>query len=236
MQAMILAAGLGTRLGHLTADRPKALVEIKGKTLLEITAQKLIAAGCTHLIINAHHFADQIVSFIETKNGFGVQTDISVEDTLLDTGGGIRFASRYFEQAPLLIHNVDIITDLDLAGFYAAGRELQADALLAVRQRNSNRYFSFDTSMQLRGWESVNPTIRKGAVERGDGRQFGFLGIHLISPELMDHFFDQEAFSVVDWYLDLAAGGKRIMGHINNDAVWIDVGTPEKLKAAESLV
>mgnify|MGYP001216175299 FL=1 len=236
MQAMILAAGLGTRLGHLTADRPKALVEIKGKTLLEITAQKLIAAGCTHLIINAHHFADQIVSFIETKNGFGVQTDISVEDTLLDTGGGIRFASRYFEQAPLLIHNVDIITDLDLAGFYAAGRELQADALLAVRQRSSNRYFSFDTSMQLRGWESVNPAIRKGAVERGDGRQFGFLGIHLISPELMDHFFFFFAFSVVDWYLDLAAGGKRIMGHINNDAVWIDVGTPEKLKAAESLV
>lgn len=236
MQAMILAAGLGTRLGHLTADRPKALVEIKGKTLLEITAQKLIAAGCTHLIINAHHFADQIVSFIETKNGFGVQTDISVEDTLLDTGGGIRFASRYFEQAPLLIHNVDIITDLDLVGFYAAGRELQADALLAVRQRNSNRYFSFDMSMQLRGWESVNPAIRKGAVEEGDGRQFGFLGIHLISPALMDHYFDQDAYSVVDWYLHLAASGRRIVGYENDDAVWIDVGTPEKLKAAESLV
>jgi MurNAc alpha-1-phosphate uridylyltransferase len=155
MKAMILAAGLGTRLKPLTDDRPKALVEIGGVTLLELTIAKLIDNGFDEIVVNVHHFSEMLTSFIRSKD-FGVKTHISDEsDRLMDTGGGIVKAARFLDGSdPFLVHNVDIITDIDLRLLYDSHKQSDALATLAVGKRESSRVFLFDSNMNLSGWQN----------------------------------------------------------------------------------
>ena len=151
MKAMIFAAGLGTRLKPLTDTMPKALVPIAGKPLLEHIITKLIAAGFDEIIVNVHHFADQIVDFLKSKNNFGIRIEISDEtDLLLETGGGIKHASAFFDDGkPFLVHNVDILSNLDLSDFYQTSLKNNGLATLLVSERNSSRYFLFDDNAKL---------------------------------------------------------------------------------------
>ncbi len=155
MQAMILAAGLGTRLKPITDEMPKALVEINGKTLLEIAIRNLIENDFRRIVINVHHFSDKVKDFIN-KNTFAADIFISDEsDLLLDTGGGIKHAQKFFDDSPILVHNVDIISNLNLKEFYQFHLSDDALASLVVSNRESNRYLLFNDENILCGWQDV---------------------------------------------------------------------------------
>src|SRR5206468_12421590 len=191
MKAMILAAGLGTRLRPLTDNRPKALVEIAGRTLLEITLSRLRAFGICEVMINVHHFADMIVEYLKTNDNFGMDIEISREEILLDTGGGLKKAAYFFREesgdfdAPFILHNVDVISTIDLRRMAQFHSENQALATLAVQDREASRYLLFDDQLQLCGrqWgrdrdpELVRPSAKIQAL--------GFAGIQVISPRLL---------------------------------------------------
>src|SRR5712692_1778130 len=157
MKAMILAAGLGTRLRPLTDTRPKALVELSGRTLLEITLSRLRTFGVTDVIINVHHFADQVIAYLKSHNNFGMRIEISREEILLDTGGGLKKATWFFLEdsarldEPFLLHNVDVISTIDFARMLQFHSENHALATLAVQSRETSRYLLFDDHHQLRG-------------------------------------------------------------------------------------
>ncbi len=168
MKALIFAAGLGTRLRPLTNDRPKSLVEVNGVTLLEIAIRRLIGAGCREIIVNVHHFAEQIIDFIEKNGQFGIQIAVSDErEQLLDTGGGLKKAAWFFDDGqPFLVCNADVLTDMDLAHFYQKHLESHAIATLAVRRRTTSRYFLFDEKMHLCGWQNAKTGEEKLAVRQ----------------------------------------------------------------------
>jgi NDP-sugar pyrophosphorylase family protein len=180
MKAMVLAAGLGTRLRPLTDDKPKALVEVAGRTLLEITLERLRGAGVREVIVNAHHFADQLVEYLRAHENFGMRVEVSREDVLLDTGGGLKQAAWFFrgEDEPFLVHNVDVVSGIDLGRMVEAHRERGALATLAVKNRETSRLLLFDGD----GWLCGR---RRGAVEeltRGTdvATSQAFCGIHVI--------------------------------------------------------
>lgn len=239
MKAMILAAGLGTRLRPLTDDRPKALVELGGRTLLEITLERLRSFEVSEVIINVHHFADQVVDFLKSKNNFGMRIDISREDVLLDTGGGLKKAAYFFlenpnaRDAPFVLHNVDVISTIDLGRMVEFHTENHALATLAVQDRETSRYLLFDDQLQLCG--------RRSEPNRGDeivrpSKQFqslAFSGIHVISPRLLKMMSEDGAFSIIATYLRLAAGGEKIQAFRADEYEWRDLGRPgDLLKAA----
>lgn len=235
---MILAAGLGTRLRPLTDDRPKALIEVGGVPMLERVARRLIAAGATRLIVNAHHFADRIASFVRERDGFGVETYVSDEsDELLDTGGGLLNAVRYFRRdAPFLLHNSDILCDCDLRALYERHLRESPLATLAVMRRDSSRYLLFDPGNGLCGYGNAATGLQRWTgepVESAD--RFGFCGIHVISPRVFDLIEERGAFSIIDLYLRLAAAGERILPSEIDGEVWIDIGKPDQLQRAQSL-
>lgn len=240
MKALIFAAGLGTRLRPLTNDRPKALVEVNGVTLLEIAIRRLKVAGCTDIIINIHHFAEQVIDFIEKNDQFGIQIAISDErELLLDTGGGLKKAAWFFDDGqPFLVCNADVLTDMDLAHFYQKHLESGAIATLAVRRRTTSRYFLFDEKMRLCGWQNA----KTGEVRLVDGdwmllpltpsSPLAFSGIHVISPALFNWMPTTEGpFSIIDVYLEAAQTG-LILGFDHSADEWLDVGKPEALQAA----
>jgi NDP-sugar pyrophosphorylase family protein len=232
MQAMILAAGLGVRLRPLTDDIPKALVKINQRTLLEITIRKLIENDFRKIVINVHHFSDQIKIFLE-KNTFAADIIISDEsDLLLNTGGGIKNARKYFDNSPILIHNVDIISNLDLKEFYQYHITDDAVASLCVSKRMSNRYLLFNNNDILCGWQDVKKDEK--IISRNDQElnQFAFNGIHILNPELIDSFSDEKIFSVIKAYLK-AAETEEIVAYKCDDIKWIDVGKTENLQTAE---
>ena len=233
MQAMIFAAGLGTRLKPLTDNMPKALVEVGGQTLLQRTLIKLKNAGANHVVVNVHHFADQIKAYLCAHDNFGMVVDISDESTsLLNTGGGVKKAGYLFSaEENILIHNVDILSNVDLRKFYAS--HSACDALLLVSERQTKRYLLFDNDRQLVGWTNVEtgevrspyPDLR---VE--DCSRYAFAGIHSFSPRLlsaMDAFPDK--FSIVDFYLSVCAKC-RISGYVKPDLKLLDVGKLDTLK------
>lgn len=230
MKAMIFAAGLGTRLRPLTNEKPKALVEIKGKTLLEITINHLTQNGFNKIIINVHHFADQIIDFIHMHK-FRAKIEISDErNKLLDTGGGLKKASWFFEGGePFLLHNVDILSDLDLKEFYQVHLKNNSLATLAVRNRKSSRYFLFDDEYNLCGWENVKTGEKIISKRRKTLNQLAFSGIHIIDPKLFNYFPGEGKFSIVDVYLK-AAKKEKIKGFLHNYSFWQDVGRLEDLK------
>ncbi len=168
---MILAAGLGTRLRPLTDDRPKALVEVGGRTMLEITLSRLRAFGIRDVIVNVHHFADKILEFLQTNDNFGMHIEVSREEVLLDTGGGLKKAAHFFLEdsarfrKPVLLHNVDVISTIDLRRMVQFHTEHQALATLAVQARETSRYLLFDEQLQLCGRKSGQTTSRRNLFE-----------------------------------------------------------------------
>jgi len=238
MKAMILAAGLGTRLRPLTNNRPKALVEIAGRTLLEITLTRLRDFGIREVIVNAHHFADLVVDYLKAKNNFGMRVEISCEDTLLDTGGGLKKAAWFFLEdsnlidQPFILHNVDVISTIDLRRMVQFHTEQHALATLAVQDRETSRYLLFDEQLQLcgrRAGREGNPELVT-ASQRTEA--LAFSGIHLISPRLLEMMTDQGAFSIVSTYLRLSAQGERILAFRADEDYWRDSGKPENVAQA----
>jgi NDP-sugar pyrophosphorylase family protein len=235
MQAMILAAGLGTRLKPVTDYIPKALVKLNGTTLLEITIRKLIDNDFRKIIINIHHFSDQIKAFLNV-NTFAADIIISDEtELLLDTGGGIKFAKKYFDDSPILIHNVDIISDLDLKDFYQYHISDDSLASLCVGKRASNRYLLFNKNKILCGWQDVAKEKKIVVRDEPNLEQYAFNGIHLINPELIDLFPDEKVFSIINAYLKVAES-EDIQAYVTNDINWVDVGKSDSLQKAEELI
>ena len=236
MKAMVLAAGLGTRLGPLTDDRPKALVEVTGRTLLEITLTRLRAFSVSQVIVNVHHFGDMILEYLAEKQNFGMGIEISHENELLETGGGLRKAAWFFledgRDEPFLLHNVDVLSNIDLAQMVRFHDEHHALATLAVQDRPSSRYLLFDQQELLCGrrFEREQRAELARAVEPFEA--LAFCGIHVISPRLLGMMPRTGAFSIIETYLQLAARGEKIAAFRAEGAYWRDLGTLEHLKQA----
>lgn len=231
---MILAAGIGSRLQSLTKDKPKALVELSGKTLLEIQIEKLIKSGIREIIINVHHFPEQIISYLKTKNYFGIRIEISDESgALLETGGGIKKASWFFDDdKPFLVINVDVITDMSVTDMLDFHIGQNAMASLAVRKRSTSRYLLFDKEMQLSGWTNKK-TGQKIMVEGKENlitNEMAFSGIHIISPEIFKYLIEEGRFSIIESYLRLASN-HRIMAYDHSQTNWWDIGRYEDYKS-----
>jgi N-acetyl-alpha-D-muramate 1-phosphate uridylyltransferase len=236
MDAMILAAGRGTRLGELTRNTPKALIELDGATALEHVARRLIAAGADRIIINVHHHADRIMEHVAQRGSFGVEVIFSREqDAPLETGGGLLHAARHFRRdAAFLLHNVDVICDADLAAMYEAHEHSGALVTLAVSERQTSRYLLFDSRGRLCG--RLHTTTRElelvAASDTDHLRRSAFAGIHVVSPQLFDRITESGAFSIMDVYLRLAATGEVIGAYDVAPARWLEIGTPERLEEA----
>lgn len=230
MKAMILAAGLGTRLRPLTDHLPKALVTVGGETLLAATARRLIAGGADSLVINVHHFADMIAGYVRQEHGFGVPVDLSYEDSRpLDTGGGILHAERYLRgSGHFLVHNVDIVSNLDIAGFVSRARP-DALATVVVSGRESQRQLLFDEGMRLVGWTDLRTgEVRSpfAGLDAGNCRHRAFAGIHYMSDgvfDVMRALGEPEAFPVIGFYL-AAAAEHVICGYEPEGLEIVDVG------------
>jgi len=238
MKAMILAAGLGTRLQPLTDSLPKALVKLGGITLLEITIEKLIKFGCDELVINVHHYASKIIDFLEQRKFFKCRINISDEsDQLLDTGGGLKHAARFLEgNDPFILHNVDILSDINLFDLEKAYKNYGNDVLatIVVNNRQTNRVFLVNREDQLCGWKNLMTGETKIATPSDMLESVSFCGIHMINPRIFNLIRMDGMFSMVDLYLQLCKEHK-IRCWRNNEAKWIDVGTFENLKLAEKL-
>ncbi len=237
MKAMILAAGLGTRLRPLTDDRPKALVEVAGHTLLELTLLRLRSFGVHEVIINTHHFADQVAEFLRARGSFGMRIEISREEELLDTGGGLKKAATFFLHSadpdePFLVHNVDVLSSVDLASMLHFHREHSALATLAVQDRSTSRYLLFDSSGLLCGRRAGLEGQPEWARPARDAQARAFCGIHVLSPRIFSLMQEDGAFSIIPVYLRLAALGERILAFPAEDAYWRDLGRPESIKLA----
>lgn len=243
MKAMIFAAGLGTRLRPFTDNQPKALVEVQGISLLEIAIRRLKYYGVNQIIVNVHHFADQIEHFLNKKDSFEITIAISDErQQLLDTGGGLKKAAWFFDDGqPFLIYNADILTNLDLARFYQHHLNNNAIATLAVQDRNSSRKLLFDADNHLTGWQNINTGetrwCRPDKTE-AQGQQvqpLAFSGIHVISPAIFGLMPEGEVFSMIDLYLQL--GGKMpVNGYPHTGDLLLDVGKPESIGQAAAVI
>jgi NDP-sugar pyrophosphorylase family protein len=244
---MILAAGLGTRLRPLTNDRPKALVEIDGRTLLEIALSRLRTFGVGEAIINVHHFADMVVEYLKANNNFGMRIEVSREDVLLDTGGGLKKAAHFFVEAsgrsqePFIVHNVDVLSTIDLRRMVQFHTDKQALATLAVQDRKTSRYLLFDGQLQLcgrrAGRDEAPELVRSLPVQPSQQLQaLAFCGIHVVSPRLLATLTEDCAFSIVTSYLRLAAQEEKILAYRADEYYWRDLGTPENVaQAADDL-
>lgn len=241
MKAMIFAAGLGTRLKPLTDTCPKALVKVGSKPMLEHLILKLKAAGFDHIVINIHHFGQQIIDFLKAHENFGIRINLSDErGELLDTGGGIKKACAFLEgQEPFLVHNVDVASDLDLKAFWEEHNASGALVSLFLGQRDTARYLLFDEQNCLRGWKNCKTgecKLCSKELSAAAYRPFAFNGIHLLSPEIFRQMKDWEGrFSIIDFYLSLAAHAS-IRGCYRPAVKWMDMGKPEVLEKAAYIV
>ena len=237
MKAMILAAGLGTRLRPLTNYKPKALVEVRDMPLLEIAIRRLKYFGFEDIIINVHHFAERIIAFLDKNNRFDINIQVSDErDQLLDTGGGLKYASHFFDSGEsFLLCNTDILSDIDLKVFYDHHVKSGAIATLATRRRDTSRYLIFNDHQQLHGW--VNIKTGKMIACRHASQNLNlmaFSGIHVIDPSLMQYMPDKKVFSIIDVYLEVAAQ-HDILSYPHDGDFWLDVGKKDSLEKAEEL-
>lgn len=231
-QAFILAAGFGTRLYPLTKDTPKALVKINNKPMLEMLINKLINSGIQKIVINTHHLANKIDEFICNKK-FNAEIILSHENQILDTGGGILNAKKYFDlNKNLLIHNVDIISDLDFKLLNNFHTNKKAIATLFVQNRKTSRYLLFDKNLTLSGW--INKKTNEKIISRPQNtyKELAFNGIHIISPEIFDLFTETGKFSIIPQYLNIAKNN-TIAAFENKNYYWQDLGKIETLKQIE---
>ena len=237
MKSMIFAAGLGTRLKPLTDHMPKALVPIAGKPLLGHVIEKLKAAGSDEMIINIHHFPDQIIDYVHSQNNFGIRIAFSDErEQLLETGGGIKKAVDFFDDGkPFLVHNADILSNLDIAELYQQHLRTNPLATLVVSERDTFRYLLFNDDLQLKGWvnEKTGELRPEGFSKPQLYRKLAFSGIQVLSPkvfELMNDF--GERFSIMDFYLSVVRS-QQILGFVPENYQMIDVGKLDALDKAE---
>lgn len=239
MKAMILAAGLGTRLRPLTDDRPKALVEVAGRPMASWVIARLARHEFTDLIINAHHFADQIEAFADAFDHPGISLTVSVEEEILGTGGGVRKATGFFDDEPFLVHNVDVLTDLDLSGLMNAHRASNALVTVAVKERRSSRHLLFDREDILCGWQSdvtgETRMVRPARPSHGEVTAVPFMGVYAMSPEALTRMREAGPFSIIDFFLQLARDGERIRAFRAEDARWADFGSQERIEAGVKL-
>jgi NDP-sugar pyrophosphorylase family protein len=238
MKAMILAAGLGTRLRPLTNDRPKALVAVGGRTLLEITLARLGTFGVREVIINVHHFADMVVDYLKANDNFGMRVEVSREEVLLDTGGGLKKAAHFFlensnpSDEPFILHNVDVISKIDLGRMVQFHAERRTLATLAVQDRETSRYLLFDQRLQLCGRRAGRDQAPEMARAAHPTQALAFSGIHVISPRLFKMLTEEGAFSIITSYLRLAAQGESIVAFRADEYYWRDLGRPENVARA----
>jgi NDP-sugar pyrophosphorylase family protein len=258
MKAMVFAAGLGTRLRPLTDDRPKALVTIAGRTLLEITLARLRTFGVREVILNVHHFADQVVAYLAAKQNFGMRIELSREEVLLDTGGGLKKAAWFFLEPgasagePFFVHNVDVLSTIDLARMAQFHTQHNALATLAVAERPTSRPLLFDAHDRLHGRGAANKTQTVGAQTLGapgpslsgtgdsatagpthPGAALAFAGIHVVSPRIFAKLDEEGTFPIIDAYVRLAKHGEPVLGFRADGSYWRDLGRPGDLISAE---
>ena len=234
---MILAAGLGTRLKPFTDKHPKALAIVNGKTILQRNIEYLASFGIQEVIINVHHFPEQIVDFIKENNGFHSDVYFSDErNEVLETGGGLKKAAWFFEESlqPFVLMNVDILTDLDLNKMFLQHRENDSLATLAVTSRVTSRYFLFDKMNHLSGWENVKTGEKKISRNAKNYDKKAFSGIHIISPNIFSLIKMEGKFSMVALYLEFAKT-YIIQGFDHTGSKFIDVGKPESILKAEEI-
>jgi MurNAc alpha-1-phosphate uridylyltransferase len=235
--AMIFAAGLGTRFKPWTDQHPKALAVINGRSLLQRNIEYLQRYGISNVVVNVHHFADQIVRAVEENNGWGSKISISDEtDAVLETGGGLKKAAHFFNNtaAPVVIINVDILTDMDLGAMLTAHRSYHPLATLAVSDRSTSRYFLFDEEDTLAGWRNVTTGEEKISRPSANYVQKAFSGIHVIDPVMLTMIEQEGKFSMVDVYLQLAKT-QIIRAFDHSGSRFIDVGKPDSVVKAEQL-
>lgn len=234
MEGMIFAAGLGTRLRPLTNDRPKAMVELAGKPLLEHVIIKMREAGIGRIVVNVHHFADRIERFLRERPGLSEGIVVSDErECLLDTGGGLLKAAGLFTPGEdVLIHNVDIYSRIDLGRLLYWHKQHGNYATLVVRPSTPGRGLRFSTDGLLKGWENSLTGERKVVDEGfGEARNYSFCGIHVVSPEFLRNMVYRGTFSIIDEYLAQAKSRAVKMYFYGGD--FMDLGTPEALAEAE---
>ena len=236
---MLFAAGLGTRLRPYTNDRPKAMVEINGMPLLEIVLRRLKFFGANEVVINVHHFAEMIMNFLKTKDNFGLKIHISHEKKIvLETGGGLKKARHFLQgNEPFLVHNVDVISDLDLRKMYDFHVKNGALSTLAVRDRESSRKLLFsEENNQLTGWQNMRTNEQRISRNKLKIKDLAFSGIHVIDPRIFDFMPKyKRKFSIIDTYLE-AAKTETILGFPHTYSHWLDVGKIPALAQAEQLL
>lgn len=238
MKAMVFAAGLGTRLQEETFDKPKALVDIGGKTLLQHAIEKLRDEGVSEIVVNVHHFSKLVIDFI-SNNNFGIPVHISDEsEKLLDTGGGLKKAAHFFDDnSPVLIYNVDILSNLNLKTVEKEHLKSGAIATLVVRNRQTQRYFKFDNEKRLVGWLNKRTGESKISILENFevSVEMAFSGIHIVQPEIFKLMPGDDRFSITNFYLELAKT-HLIKGYFDDSGLWMDVGKPEQLEKARNLL
>jgi NDP-sugar pyrophosphorylase family protein len=238
MKAMILAAGLGTRLKPITDTMPKALVPIGGVPMLEHIILKIKAAGFNHLVVNIHHFGEQIIDFLASKNNFGLTIDISDErNYLFDTGGGIKKANSFLEgDEPFLVHNVDIFSNVDLMAMYRSHVNSNALVTLLVNPRTWGRQLLFDKEERLCGWRNRETGEVKSLFPKFDPSnylEFAFGGVHVMSPEIFSHMDEWTGrFSIINFYLSICPF-KPVRFYTEEGIRLIDAGKTEGLQEVE---
>jgi NDP-sugar pyrophosphorylase family protein len=238
MKAMVLAAGLGTRLRPLTDDRPKALVEVAGHTLLEITLTRLKAFGVTEAVVNVHHFADMVIDYLKANNNFGMRVEVSREELLLDTGGGLKKAAWFFlensgdDAEPFFLHNVDVLSSIDLALMLQSHKKQQSLVTVAVQKRDSSRQLLFDEHGRLCGRVAGRDREKEIVRPAQQIESLPFSGIHVISPRLLPLISEHGAFSIIDTYLRLSSQGEKITAFRSDQYYWRDLGKPESVRLA----
>lgn len=241
MKAMIFAAGLGTRLRPLTDNMPKAMVPVDGKPMLQRVIENVSSYGFTDIVVNIHHFGQQIIDFLADNNNFGLNITISDErDLLLDTGGGIKAVRHLLDDGkPFLVHNADILTTLDLGAMYKHHCKSNADATLLVKSRKTERYLLFDNDNRLQGWINKKTGETRPATfnpTNGVYQEFAFGGVHVISPTIFDTLEDysnEPKFSITPFYIDKCKE-LSIQGYNPTRYEWFDIGKPETLALANT--
>ena len=238
MKAMVLAAGLGTRLRPLTDDRPKALVEVAGRTLLEITLTRLKSFGVSEAIVNVHHFSDMVIAYLRANDNFRMRMELSREDVLLDTGGGLKKAAWFFRESSgngeeaFLLHNVDVLSSIDLAALLRSHMESQSLVTIAVQKRQSSRQLLFNEHGILCGRIAGRERDEEIVRPSRQVEPLAFCGLHVISPRLLALMTEDGAFSIIDSYLRLASQGEKISAFRADKYYWRDLGKLESVRMA----
>jgi NDP-sugar pyrophosphorylase family protein len=236
MKAMIFAAGMGRRLGKITESIPKALVDINGKTVLHRAVEKCSSSGFDDIIINVHHFADQVEEEVKKLNNAGYRISLSDErDKLLENGGGLYKARDFFDKTPFLLYNVDIISDLDLSLLYKLHLDKKGLATLAVRHRPGKRFLLVDDNGQMRGWRNVSTGEQLPVDLKSDGlSEIAFSSMHIVEPEIFN-YMHEGIYSMITLYLNLLPK-HNIYSLKHDEGYWVDVGTPESLDYVRRLL